>query len=64
VWEDTIKYTGSSRAMFTGVSGPHDSAQDMTEIMDCFLNKESVGQIVTETSCYAQQHKIFEGKRV
>jgi hypothetical protein len=52
-------YSGLREA-FTGMHGPQNSMQDVTDIVDIFklfFDKDLVQKIVDETSHYAQQLK-------
>jgi hypothetical protein len=63
VWEDVINYIGR-REMSTGVSGPQDSAQSVTEIMDIFnyfLARNLLARL-QQTQTTAQQYKNSKGK--
>jgi hypothetical protein len=52
------------RAVFTGMCGPQNSAQVVSDIVDTFellFDKNLVQKFVNETNCYAQQLKNTMG---
>ena len=63
LWEDTDNFIGQ-REIFSGMSGPQNSAKDLTNAVDIFeqfFDKYIVQKIVTETNRYAEQFKNSRG---
>jgi hypothetical protein len=58
-WEDMGNYVGK-REIFSGISGPQDSAEGLTNAVDIFeqfFDEDIIQKTVTETNCYAEQFK-------
>jgi len=63
LWEDIDNFVGQ-REIFSGMSGPQNSAKDLTNAVDIFeqfFDKYIVQKIVTETNRYAEQFKNSRG---
>jgi hypothetical protein len=56
LWEDIENYVGQWE-IFSGMSGPQDSAKGLrnpVDIFEQFFDTDTVQKIVTETNCYAE----------
>jgi hypothetical protein len=63
LWEDMGNYV-RRQEIFSGISGPQDSARGLTNAADIFqqfFDEDIIQKIVTETNCYTEHFKNSRG---